>query len=248
MIFRVSVFISLVLPYTLYATDDSMWDDTYSPDVFSNTDIIINETNDKLISSIIDIDGLQLETVENDNDTANDGLRLIVLFLKAYCSQHNGLSFCMTYNRCKNKTSCNTNEFLNDNSSFISELMSKITNINDTHELIELTDKMHDWINFALVGVIVVLKIIISYLLERKFKLCGRIKTRIKEKKRESAAGEPECDSEELKIMVANPPPLLPVHAQPSVEPVYDVPKNTPVSTAMHSVSRSTSFPDKLSG
>lgn len=257
------IYIPLALQYISCAIEAPVWNgfgdvtaNTYGYVQF-NGDSTPNEINDTSMLPIIDLDGLQLEEGDDDSDTTdiNEGLKLIALFLNAYCADNDGLTFCKTYNHCKNKSTCNTNEFLDVNANFISTLMSKITNIDDTHKLIELTDKMHDWTKFALVGVIVILKVIISYLLERKFNLCGKLKTKMKDRKKNSdyVVGSDECESdgEELKIMVSKPPTPLPVHASEtaSKEPVYDVPKITPTHIALPPTvvkdSSSLSPPDK---
>lgn len=202
-------------------------------------------------SPIIDLDGLQQVENAEDNytETTSEGFKLIGLFLDAYCATNNEFSFCTTYNRCKNKTECNINKFLNTNTDFISTLMSKIINIDDTHKLVELPDS---WIKYVLIVVIVVLKVIISYLLERQFNLCGKLKTKIEDKKRKSeyvrGNETSENDGEELKVMVFNPPEPLPVHAQPTTTTsakhhVYDVPK-TP-TTSIATIPQASSPPDK---
>lgn len=259
MILCLFVFIPLALQYITCAIEDPLWSsvsdatDDLDGSVELDYDIFSNETNVTTTPrSIIDLDGLQMEEDANtsENTNINDGLKLIVLFLNAYCT-NNDLTFCTTYNRCKNKTTCSTNEFLDVNSNFISILMSKFTDIDDTHKLIELTDKMHDWTKFALVGVIVILKVIISYLLEKKFNLCGKLKTKIKDKKNKSnyAVGNTdyESDAEELKIMVSKPPDPLPVHAQVIIhkDPVYDVPQITPIPVMPPAQKTFTTPPEK---
>lgn len=177
----------------------------------------VDRTNDTLSSSL---DELQSNNNVIDDGTT-EGLRLVALFLNAYCANDESSAFCMTYNRCKNKTTCDTDNFLDVNSNFIATLMSKITNIDDAHELIELTNKMHGWTKIAIIVILVALKLIISYLVERKFQLCGKLKTKIKDRRKnadfvvDDAALE--NDGEELKFVVPNPPAPLLVHAQPTI-------------------------------
>lgn len=198
---------------------------------------------------IIDMKGLQSESDGDDGSSSVDeGMKLIAAFINAYCASKPNLPFCITYNHCKNKTACSTNEFLDDNTDLISSLMSQFTAIDDTHKLIELTDKMHDWTKFALVGVIVILKVIISYLLERKFNICGKLKTSIREKKKRknnrnsdynSVADDDDDnydDAEELKIMVSNPPAPVLTHANATMTKGIDIKKSKtlpPSSTNM---------------
>lgn len=254
MLLRIFVIIPLALQYISCAIEDSTWsiDATYNPYervLDYDSDSFSNETNVTTALPIIDFGGLRLETDDGEDSvtTAYDGQKLISLFLNAYCANNNDLTICITYNRCKNKDTCDT--LLSKNEDYIYTLMREVVSMDDAHKLIELTDKVHDWTKFALISAVVVLKLIISYLLERKFKLCGKLKTKINEKKKNSVyvIGDNECqsDDEEMKTIIPNPPAPLPVHAQATVsnEPVYDVPRITPPPIVMSSPAPTTFTP-----
>lgn len=184
---------------------------------FDDDDIVLSPPLSPTLTygaSLIDADAMHSEII---NETEN--VEFVDRFISTYCKKNTELDFCVTYNKCKTKSACDTASVLDDNTNLITNLLNQFGNVENTNKLFDLTDKLASHSTFIFVSIIVLLKVIIitlSSVLAKRFSWCKKIKRLVTKNKKSDQ--EDEATELETIMPVGIVKPLSGAAAAPTTE------------------------------